>query len=157
MDRLADIEMNEQRFMGLLEKLIGVSEKLQNNPAQGLIPREDCASDHVIETLKPYSTECGGPLDIKRISFVEGRGNLIIKYPGTGGPGKVCSFVGSHLDVVPASADGWDRNPFKLEVGSDGDTLYGRGTTDWYAIVHTTFFNFFVSHVYHIQPSASDT
>lgn len=64
---------------------------------------------------------------MERISFVEGRGNVIVKYPGTD-PTKVCSFVGSHLDVVPASPAGWDRDPFKLVV--EGDMLYGRGTTD---------------------------
>jgi acetylornithine deacetylase len=55
-----------------------------------------------------------------------GRGNVIIKYPGT--TDKVCSFVGSHLDVVPAEPKTWEHNPFKLFV--DGDMLYGRGTTD---------------------------
>ena len=53
-------------------------------------------------------------------------GNVIIKYPGT--TNKICSFVGSHLDVVPANPASWERNPFVLTV--EGDTLYGRGTTD---------------------------
>ena len=57
---------------------------------------------------------------------MEGRGNVIIKYPGT--TDKCISFVGSHLDVVPADPSGWERNPFVLQ--RDGDTLYGRGTTD---------------------------
>lgn len=52
-----------------------------------------------------------------------GRGNVIIKYPGTSD--KICSFVGSHLDVVPAEKTTWERNPFKLF--RDGDILYGRG------------------------------
>lgn len=34
---IVSIQMNEERFLGLLEKLIGVAEKLQNNPAQGSI------------------------------------------------------------------------------------------------------------------------
>ena len=51
---------------------------------------------------------------------------MIIKYPGT--TDKICSFVGSHLDVVPANPASWERNPFVLTV--EGDTLYGRGTTD---------------------------
>ena len=38
------------------------------------------------------------------------------------------TFIGSHLDVVPADPDTWDRDPFKLTV--EGDNLYGRGTTD---------------------------
>jgi hypothetical protein len=31
----------------------------------GLIPREDCASDHVLRVLEPYSTVNGGPLEIQ--------------------------------------------------------------------------------------------
>ena len=126
-----NICMNEARFLDLLTKLIGESKYLQNNPAQGLVPKEDLACKHVMDTLSPYSKENGGPLEISKITFVEGRGNMIIKYPGTGGPSKFCSFVGSHMDVVPADPSGWDRDPFKLEISSDGDTLFGRGTTDW--------------------------
>jgi hypothetical protein len=35
---------------------------------------------------------------MERVEFKPGRGNLIIRYPGT--TDKVVSFVGSHLDVV---------------------------------------------------------
>jgi len=125
-DVLDNLDMDESNFIGLLTKLIGVSKQLQNNPAQGLIPREDAASDHVLEALAPYSKANGGVLDIERVSFVEGRGNVIIKYPGT--TSQVCSFVGSHLDVVPANPQNWDRDPFTLV--REGDLLYGRGTTD---------------------------
>ena len=37
-------------------------------------------------------------------------------------------FIGSHLDVVPANPETWERDPFKLT--REGDKLYGRGTTD---------------------------
>ena len=121
-----NLEMNQPRFLSLLEKLIGEAKHLQNSPAQGLIPREDAASDHVLELLKPYLKENGGVLEVQRVAFVEGRGNVIIKYPGT--TDKVISFVGSHLDVVPANPEEWKRDPFKLTV--EGDMLYGRGTTD---------------------------
>ena len=36
--------------------------------------------------------------------------------------------MGSHLDVVPANPETWERDPFTLAV--EGDKLYGRGTTD---------------------------
>jgi acetylornithine deacetylase len=85
MEKVSEICMNEPRFMDLLGKLIGESKFLQNNPAQGLVPKEDLACGHVMNTLAPYSKENGGPLEIQKIAFVEGRGNLIIKYPGTGG------------------------------------------------------------------------
>ena len=38
------------------------------------------------------------------------------------------TFLGSHLDVVPANPETWNVDPFKLS--RDGDSLYGRGTTD---------------------------
>lgn len=50
--------------------------------SQGLVPKEDNASDHVLELLKPYTTENGGPLEVERVHFTPGRGNVIIKYPG---------------------------------------------------------------------------
>ncbi|CAM9217788.1 unnamed protein product [Chrysoparadoxa australica] len=118
--------MNEERFIQLLTKLIGQVETLQNNPSQGLIPREDNASDLVMEVLAPFSVEQGGPLVVERVHFTEGRGNLIIKYPGTSDD-TIC-FLGSHLDVVPANPETWEVDPFTLK--RDGDVLYGRGTTD---------------------------
>jgi acetylornithine deacetylase len=51
---------------------------------------------------------------------------VIIKYPGT--TDKIVSFVGSHLDVVPADPTNWDRDPFTFV--KEGDLMYGRGTTD---------------------------
>ena len=35
------------------------------------------AARHVLDMLTPYSTDNGGPLKIKHVSFVEGRGNII--------------------------------------------------------------------------------
>jgi acetylornithine deacetylase len=84
---------------------------------------------HVLEVLEPYSTENGGPLKIQHVSFVEGRGNIIVEYPGqdTGASG-VISFVGAHMDVVTANPELWEFDPFTLT--RDGDQLRGRGTTD---------------------------
>ena len=125
-DIVMNLELNEPRFLALLEKLIGESKFLQNSPSQGLIPKEDLAIGHILEVLKPYLKENGGVLEYEKVNFVEGRGNLILRYPGTGS--EVCSFVGSHMDVVPADPSGWKRDPFKLII--EGDDLYGRGTTD---------------------------
>lgn len=94
-------------------------------------------------------------LKSKKICFVEGRGNLIIKYPGTGGPSKVCSFVGSHMDVVPADPSGWDRDPFKLEIDADGDTLYGRGTTD--CLGHVCLLTDFMASLGELKPELDTT
>mmetsp|Transcript_24142 Transcript_24142/g.31531 ORF Transcript_24142/g.31531 Transcript_24142/m.31531 type:complete len:459 (-) Transcript_24142:295-1671(-) len=124
---LSSLQLDEDRYIHLLSKLIGESEHLQNNPAQGLIPQEDLAVNHILEILNPVSTKFGGPLVIEKLSYVENRSNLLITYPGTSDE-KTVSFVGSHMDVVPANPETWDRYPFELT--REGDRLYGRGTTD---------------------------
>ena len=62
---LANCELNESRFLKLLDELISESKYLQNNPSQGLTPREDLASEHVLEALNVHSKENGGPLEVK--------------------------------------------------------------------------------------------
>lgn len=59
------------------------AEYLQNNPAQGLYPKEELVADHVVEALAPYTTENGGPLSVEKVGFTDGRCNMIIKYAGT--------------------------------------------------------------------------
>ena len=59
----------------------------------GLIPQEDRACEHVLNVLSPYIVSNGGILEVEKVNFVDGRGNMIIKYPGT--TDKICSFVGS--------------------------------------------------------------
>ena len=71
------------------------------------------AIKHLLDVLNPYSTENGGPLTLEHVTYVEGRGNLMIGYSPPGAVGTV-SFVGSHLDCVPANPETWERNPFKL-------------------------------------------
>ena len=132
MDSLASLELDETKFLNLLAALIGESQGLQNTGVgTAHVPREDNAIKHVLECLKPYRTENGGPLEVRHVTYAEGRGNVIIRYPGKGanaGPEKQLTFAGSHLDVVPANPEAWSVDPFKLTV--DGDKLYGRGTTD---------------------------
>ena len=63
------------------------------------------------------------PLFYEQFTFAAGRSNVIITYPGS--TDKCVSFVGSHMDTVPADPEQWSRDPFVLE--RDGDKLYGRG------------------------------
>eukprot|EP00397_Hematodinium_sp_SG-2012_P033602 GEMP01035924.1.p1 GENE.GEMP01035924.1~~GEMP01035924.1.p1 ORF type:complete len:477 (+),score=102.19 GEMP01035924.1:49-1479(+) len=133
-DQPADIEsigmggakLNVKDFVDLLEKLIGETKYLQNNPKMGVHPEEARAAKHVFDFLAPYSTENGGPLKMERLEYVPGRTNIKIKYPGE--TSKNIGFIGSHMDVVPANPELWDRDPFVLTV--EGDRCYGRGTTD---------------------------
>eukprot|EP00744_Colponema_vietnamica_P003487 GILI01005341.1.p1 GENE.GILI01005341.1~~GILI01005341.1.p1 ORF type:complete len:449 (-),score=131.16 GILI01005341.1:440-1786(-) len=121
------LELNDSRFVELLRKLIGETRYLQNNPP-ALLPEEDRAGQHVLDVLRPFSTENGGPLIIKQVHYAEKRGNIIVKYPAAVATEKTFSIVGSHLDVVPADEKRWEVPPFELTV--QGDKLYGRGTTD---------------------------
>ena len=73
------------------------------------------AIKHLLEVLNPHSKENGGPLKVEHVTFVEGRGNLMLEYCPDGAEGTV-TFMGSHLDVVPANPETWKRNPFKLNV-----------------------------------------
>ena len=82
---------------------------------------------------------------VEHVWYVEGQGNLIIEYTPEGAKGEfeggeregggeghssftyllfvlsgTVAFVGSHLDMVPANPETWERKPFKLivEVGT---------------------------------------
>eukprot|EP00294_Goniomonas_avonlea_P008598 CAMPEP_0114558582 /NCGR_PEP_ID=MMETSP0114-20121206/10462_1 /TAXON_ID=31324 /ORGANISM="Goniomonas sp, Strain m" /LENGTH=437 /DNA_ID=CAMNT_0001743989 /DNA_START=8 /DNA_END=1321 /DNA_ORIENTATION=+ len=121
------LKLNQERFIPLLEKLIGESEFVQNNPPEH-IPEEDRVVRHVLAVLEPLSTKNGGPLIVEQLSYTPGRSNIYVEYPGSLGHEKVVSFVGSHMDVVTADRSKWTVDPFKLT--RDGDKLYGRGTTD---------------------------
>lgn len=83
-------DLNKERFVALLGKLIGESKYVQNNPPE-LIPEEDRVVKHVLDSLLPFSTTTGGgPLVINHVTYKPNRGNLIVEYPGTQ-PGKVLS------------------------------------------------------------------
>ena len=125
MNLLKDWQLNEARFLRVLSRMIAVSERLQNFPQKDKPqPQEDLAGDVVLEELRPLVRPDG--LRIERVSYAEGRGNLILTYPGK--TNRTVAFVGAHLDVVPADPAEWQRPPFSLQI--EGDRLYGRGVTD---------------------------
>ncbi|KAK9145165.1 hypothetical protein Sjap_005068 [Stephania japonica] len=101
-------DLNRESFITLLSKLIGESKFVQNNPPE-LTPEEDRVGKHVLDVLQPYSTSNGGggPLIINHVSYVKGRGNIIVEYPGSDDQGRILSFVGCHMDVVTANPDDW--------------------------------------------------
>jgi acetylornithine deacetylase len=127
-DSLQGLSLDKEEYIALLEKLIGETRHLQNNPRQGLHPKEELSARHVLDVLRPYSQEEGGPLLVQELVYQEGRPNIKVTYPGTCGKNKCTGLIGMHLDVVPANPESWDRDPFSLQV--EGDKLYGRGTTD---------------------------
>lgn len=58
---------------------------------------------------------------------VAGRGNLLIRIPGTDPTAPSLMFMG-HTDVVPANAADWSSDPFAAEI-RDGQ-VWGRGAVD---------------------------
>jgi acetylornithine deacetylase/succinyl-diaminopimelate desuccinylase-like protein len=126
---VADLSLDESRFIDLLRRFIAMTPELQNSPDVGLVPREELPADLVMETLRPHIDS--GFIEVERLAAAghESRPSLVLTVRGRG-EGTI-GFVGAHFDVVPADkeAEGWERDPFKLWVGDDG-TLYGRGVTD---------------------------
>ena len=64
--------------------------------------------------------------DVKTHDFEPGRTSVVARAGGNGGRAPLC--LTGHLDVVPLGTRAWSRDPFKGET--DGDKLYGRGTSD---------------------------
>lgn len=98
-------ELDKVSYVELLRKLIGESEYVQNSPPE-LLPEEDRVVGHLFDELVRYSTQSGGgPLILKHISYMpeKKRSNFIVEYPGTD-PEKIVTFIGMHMDVVPANA-----------------------------------------------------
>lgn len=126
--QLPKLDINPQEYIELLKHLISETEHVQNFPPE-FIPQESRVVAHLLKVLQPHSKQNGGLLEVEPVHFTEGRENLIIRYMSTSNPqAKTISFVGSHLDVVPADRSTWARDPFTLI--QEGDELYGRGTTD---------------------------
>src|SRR5215510_5907173 len=117
--------LNDDRFLRVLSGMMAHGERLQNSPLKDApAPQEDLAGNVVLQELEPFVRR--GKLQVERMSYVEGRGNLLLTYPGK--TDRTVAFVGAHLDVVPADPTEWQRPPFELQI--EGDRLYGRGVTD---------------------------
>jgi len=77
-------------------------------------------TEEVIRYLGSHMEDLGVETEI--IRNPEGRWNLV------GGPRRPSLLLCGHVDVVPASADRWSRDPFSGEI--DGGYVWGRGSTD---------------------------
>ena len=68
---LDGLQLNESRFLSLLEKLIGESQFVQNTGVgTAFVPEEDRVVKHVLECLEPFTVENGGKLIVERKSYV---------------------------------------------------------------------------------------
>ncbi|HYK98507.1 MAG TPA: M20/M25/M40 family metallo-hydrolase [Candidatus Acidoferrales bacterium] len=78
-----------------------------------------------VDTLEAYLRTSG--VEMKRYEPSPGRGSLVLRIPGTDPRAPTLHFMG-HLDVVPVSPSGWERDPFGGEL-VDG-VVWGRGAID---------------------------
>lgn len=124
------IGFDDDEYVDLLAKLISHTNKLQNNPDAGLIPQEKLIAEEVINYLGSWP---GLSVVIHDYSNDKSRPNLILRYkhPQINTKNTI-SFMGSHMDVVPADPKEWTRDPFCLgkEILTHDLKLHGRGTTD---------------------------
>ena len=63
---------------------------------------------------------------VQFFEYEEGRTSLVARAGGSDKKAPLC--LTGHLDVVPLGSRKWSKDPFSGE--SDGDKLYGRGTSD---------------------------
>jgi acetylornithine deacetylase len=78
----------------------------------------------IVEWIADYAESCGA--QVTTALGPEGdRSNLFISIGPRDRPGVILS---GHMDVVPAGEADWASDPFS--VRTDGDRLYGRGTSD---------------------------
>src|SRR5687767_9011178 len=87
------------------------------------------------ETVMGHEQECarfvGGMLQELGFSteffeFEKGRTSVVARLGGADRKAPLC--LTGHLDVVPLGSRDWSKNPFSGET--EGDKLYGRGTSD---------------------------
>jgi succinyl-diaminopimelate desuccinylase len=63
---------------------------------------------------------------VEYFDYEEGRTSVVARLGGSGAKAPLC--LTGHLDVVPLGSRAWSKDPFRGET--DGDRLYGRGTSD---------------------------
>jgi hypothetical protein len=90
-EAVGKFKMDEDEFVRVLDSLMQHCEKLQNNPPD-LIPQEELPANEIVEFLKPY-TYPNGPLLVKKFTYVPGRSNLVIEYPGETDQCVCCAFI----------------------------------------------------------------
>lgn len=79
----------------------------------------DCAA-HAAKLLQDWGYR------VETHDFEPGRTSVVARAGGNDARAPLC--LTGHLDVVPLGTRAWSRDPFKGET--DGDKLYGRGTSD---------------------------
>ncbi|MFI5254978.1 MAG: M20/M25/M40 family metallo-hydrolase [Candidatus Limnocylindrales bacterium] len=90
-------------------------------------PGDEIAAAHYLAKVL-----AGAGLEARVMEPEPGRGSVVARLRGDGSGGGPLLLLG-HLDVVPAEAERWTRDPFEAEI-VDG-YVYGRGAVDMKAMV----------------------
>ena len=92
-------------------------------------------SGHETRSVETLASFLGGTgLELRRYEPQPGRGNLIVRIEGSDRSAPSLHLMG-HIDVVPANAAGWTRDPFGGEL-VDGE-VWGRGAVDMLSVTAT--------------------
>jgi acetylornithine deacetylase/succinyl-diaminopimelate desuccinylase-like protein len=102
--------------------VVGLLQELIRNGCVNDGTRESGHEERSVATLADFFGEPG-----RVVEPAPGRQSVIYRVPGTR-PGAPRLLLLPHLDVVPATPDGWDVDPFAAEI-ADG-FVWGRGTVD---------------------------
>jgi acetylornithine deacetylase/succinyl-diaminopimelate desuccinylase-like protein len=99
------------------------------------------AADFLIDLLRREG------IDVKRFESGPGRSIVLARLKGSGSGGKAV-LLEHHMDVVPADASRWSRDPFSAEI-ADGK-LWGRGSMDMKGIGVAQLYAFLLLHRQHV-------
>jgi acetylornithine deacetylase/succinyl-diaminopimelate desuccinylase-like protein len=99
------------------------------------------AADLLMDLLKREG------IDAKRYESGPGRSIVLARLKGNGSGGKAL-LLEHHMDVVPADAKRWARDPFSGDI-ADGK-IWGRGTIDMKGIGVTQLYAFIMLHRLHV-------
>lgn len=103
------------------DDVVELTRELVNRPSEN-----PCGNElEVANFIEQWLTNSEIDFDIEKQFVEEDRPNVICR---AGNPAKGTLLLTGHMDVVPATADAWDTDPFQLQE-IDGQ-LIGRGVSD---------------------------
>jgi len=124
------IKQKESRKGSLTPMVKFLQEYIQINTSQ---PKPDY--EKALTFLKKQAQACG--FLYKQVGLPSGNKVLVITYKGTD-PSLSSIALNHHIDVVPATPEGWKVDPFSGAIVDD--SMIGRGTQDMKGIGATHYF-----------------
>ena len=79
--------------------------------------------------ISDYGHDKVGLSSIKTVEYAPGKPVVLMEWPGSQ-PDLPCVLLNSHYDVVPATLEHWDTDPFDAVKDETNGRIYGRGSQD---------------------------